>query len=361
MPEWHARLVHDVRSVVQGDHFWERPLCQWTSQNACGCTLHLAILVEPYLQFILEGRKTVESRFSARRGAPYGIVQRGDIVLLKRSGGPVVGLAQIAYVWFYRLDPRSWDGIRNEFTEALCAQDPAFWHARRHASYATLMRLQHVRAITPVPCVKRDRRGWVVLQRPVHQMALLATRKPIVLAFAGSIASGKSTLSMGIAQTLGWPRVSFGDYVRHVVQGRGLECSREVLQEVGAALIEEQGWKAFCRAVIAQVEWEPGQSLVVDGIRHAEAVEVLRQLVAPSELLLVLIAVEESARRARLHQRSITNDETQQRFDVHSTEIQVRTLLPEMADFTVDGTRPVANLLQEIVHWVQQRASVVSL
>jgi dephospho-CoA kinase len=222
------------------------------------------------------------------------------------------------------------------------------------------MRLQQVRAITPVPCVKRDRRGWVILERPVHQMALLATQKPMVLAFAGSMASGKSTLSRGIAQTLGWPRVSFGDYVRHVVQGRGLQCSREVLQEVGAAMIEEQGWKAFCCAVLAQGKWEPGQSLVVDGIRHAEAVETLRQLVAPSELFLIFIAVEEPTRRARLHQRSITDDEAQQRLEAHSTEVQVKTILTKMADCTVNGTRPVASLLKEIVNWVQQQASVVS-
>jgi hypothetical protein len=134
-----------------------------------------------------------------------------------------------------------------------------------------------------------------------------------------------------------------------------------VLQEVGAALIEEQGWKAFCRAVLAQVEWEPGQSLVVDGIRHGEAMEVLRQLVTPSELLLVFIAVEEVTRHTRLHQRSITDDEAQQRLEVHSTETQVQTILPEMANFTVDGTRPVNNLVQEIAHWVRQRASAVSL
>ena len=110
-----------------------------------------------------------------------------------------------------------------------------------------------------------------------------------------------------------------------------------------------------------QVDWEPGRSLIVDGIRHAEAVEVLRQLVAPSELLLVFIAVEEPTRRARLHQRSVTDYETLQCLEVHSTETQVKTILPGIADLTVDGTQPVERLLQEIVNWVQQRVSVVLL
>ena len=86
---------------------------------------------------------------------------------------------------------------------------------------------------------------------------------------------------------------------------------------------------------------------------------MLRQLVAPSELLLVFITVDGLTRKARLRQRSRTDDETLQRIEVHSTEIQVKTLLPGMADFTVDGTQPVESLLQEIVNWVQQRVSVV--
>jgi hypothetical protein len=121
-------------------------------------------MVEPFLTFLLEGTKTVESRFSANRCAPYDRVEKGDVILLKKSGGPVVGLCMVTYRWFYRLDASSWQTIRNEFTQALCAQDPHFWQDRCRASYATLMRVRHVRTITPINFEKRDRRGWVVLR-----------------------------------------------------------------------------------------------------------------------------------------------------------------------------------------------------
>src|SRR5262245_47413173 len=181
MLNWCALLVDEVQAVVQGDPFWESYLTQLVSQRYSPFALHLAILVEPYLQFILDARKTVESRFSARRRAPYESVRRGDVVLLKRSGGPLLGISQIADVWFYRLDPKSWKTIRAEFTAALCAQDPDFWKQRRHASFATLMRLQHVRSITPITCAKRDRRGWVILQSPFDQLPLWEATRPIVL------------------------------------------------------------------------------------------------------------------------------------------------------------------------------------
>ncbi|NVM29292.1 MAG: ASCH domain-containing protein [Candidatus Helarchaeota archaeon] len=125
--------------------------------------IHLAIFVEPYLKYILEGKKTVESRFSVNRIAPYKKVHRGDIVLLKRSGGPIVGLCMITDVWFYRLDPKTWLNIKKEFSQYLCVQDPSFWSARENASYATLMKLGHIIRIEPTIYKKRDRRGWVVL------------------------------------------------------------------------------------------------------------------------------------------------------------------------------------------------------
>jgi len=180
--------------------------------------------------------------------------------------------------------------------------------------------------------------------------------RPIILAFAGGIASGKSVLSAAVAKALGWPRISFGDYARTEARRRGLGESREVLQNVGASLIEE-GWEPFCRAVLAQAVWQPGQSLVVDGVRHAEVVQELQRLVAPSKLLLVFVATSEPVRKSRLRERNMADYRKLQRIESHSTEAQVKTVLPEMADLTVDGTKSIDTLLQEIEAWVHQYTS----
>jgi dephospho-CoA kinase len=128
--------------------------------------------------------------------------------------------------------------------------------------------------------------------------------KSLVLAFSGSIGSGKSTLSLSVAKALNWPYVSFGNHVRTVALLRGLGESREVLQEVGESLIQE-GWEQFCKSVLAQTTWEPGEPLVVDGIRHVEAVETLQLLIVPSELLLIHITLNEPTRKARLYKRDV--------------------------------------------------------
>jgi hypothetical protein len=109
-----------------------------------------------------------------------------------------------------------------------------------------------------------------------------------------------------------------------------------------------------------QVHWEPGRPLVIDGIRHAEAVDALRQLVTPSKLVLVFITVNDPVREARLRQRGVTDREQLRRVEEHPIEVQVGTVLLEMADLTVDGARPVEDLLQETVTWIQQHEVVVT-
>jgi hypothetical protein len=157
---WQARVLDDVRAAVGSDPYWGPRLLTPTS------SFHLAVFVEPFLQYMLDGKKTVESRFSKNLCAPHKRVRKGDVILLKRSGGAVVGLCQVSAVWFYTLDPVSLRTIRDEYANALCAASKEFWRDRRGMSYATLMQVSHVSAIGPVACKKQDRRGWVVLTGP---------------------------------------------------------------------------------------------------------------------------------------------------------------------------------------------------
>lgn len=173
MTSQYQTLVTSLLTAVQGDFFWESRLDALDKEALPTFTLHLGIFVEPYLQYILDGVKTVESRFATRRFAPYQQVASGDVLLLKQSSGPIIGLCEITHVWFYHLDSSSWHTIRTSFTQALCAQDPEFWTSRSRASFATLMRIQQVRVISPIAYQKRDRRGWVVLRPPTEQLELL--------------------------------------------------------------------------------------------------------------------------------------------------------------------------------------------
>lgn len=176
---------------------------------------------------------------------------------------------------------------------------------------------------------------------------------PRIVAFAGAIGSGKTTLATGVSEVLGWPRVGFGDYVRAVARERDLGESREVLQHVGASLIEN-GWEQFCRAVLAQYRGHADQSLVVDGVRHVEAIDTLRRLVAPSRVALVFIAVGKSPRTTRPAAKDLSNLDRLSSVRLHATERQVAATLPRSADLIVDGSRPVRDLVSEVLVWIRQ-------
>jgi hypothetical protein len=156
---------------MQGDDFWETYLNQLVQQDVLPISLHLAVLTEPYLSRILEQSKTIESRFSANRRLPYGRVQADDIILLKRTSGPIVGIGQVSEVRSYNgLDTRQIHTIREEFEQELGIEDPTFWEEQQGSLFATLVRLVHVRSIEAITLVKSDRRAWVVLQSRTVQL-----------------------------------------------------------------------------------------------------------------------------------------------------------------------------------------------
>lgn len=175
--------------------------------------------------------------------------------------------------------------------------------------------------------------------------------KSIIIGFVGKIGSGKTTISAAVAAALNWKRASFGDYVRRVAQQRGLDESREVLQEIGASLAENPD--EFCLSLLRFVNWKPGQNLVLEGIRHAKIVDALRQITNPSRLFLIFLKVDEIVRMKRLLDDRDTGKQAALKYEMHTTETDVNAVLPAMADLVVDGARLVPDIVNQIVAWIQ--------
>lgn len=144
---------------------WHRRIATQLRSSRVDVGVHLAIFVEPYLTAVLEGRKTIESRFAVTRRPPYECIEPNDYILLKKSGGPVIGLALAKSIRFYRLSPEVLADIRRKFARQLFAQDEDFWQARAEKLYATLIELGDPVHIQPFSVEKRDRQGWVTYDR----------------------------------------------------------------------------------------------------------------------------------------------------------------------------------------------------
>lgn len=172
MTRWSSSLLTKVEKYLTARECLGTAVDAASSSKKRPRNIHLAVFVEPFLQFLLDGRKTVESRFSIHRRAPFNCVRSGDLVLIKRSGGPIIALAEISQVWYYELNPHSWNFIRTRFAAQLCVDDPNFWEQKASSYFATLMQFRRVERLEPMDCSKRDRRGWVVLNGASPQQAL---------------------------------------------------------------------------------------------------------------------------------------------------------------------------------------------
>jgi hypothetical protein len=128
-----------------------------------GIRLHLAIFVEPYLTFVLDGKKTVESRFSCVRCPPFNRVGANDLILLKKAGGPVSGICRVEAAWFYTINRQTLKDIRHNFAAQICPAESGFWSDRVGSSFATLISLADVVRLPEFRINKRDRRGWVTI------------------------------------------------------------------------------------------------------------------------------------------------------------------------------------------------------
>ena len=159
---WELECKQHLRTLVTNDASFQC-LREVLEAGPYHHKLHVAIFNEPYLTYILEGKKTVESRFSLVRCAPYERVLAGDFILLKKAGGPVSGFCRVEAAWFYRIDRQTLGEIRENFAERICPADAGFWSEREGAMFGTLISLKDVRRVREFWIGKRDRRGWVTI------------------------------------------------------------------------------------------------------------------------------------------------------------------------------------------------------
>lgn len=171
----------------------------------------------------------------------------------------------------------------------------------------------------------------------------------MLIGFSGPLKSGKTTVSTAVANALHLKRASFGDFVRQIAARRGLDpTKRRVLQFLGDELISK-GWTKFCLDVLKSANWKKGESIVVDGIRHAQALLELARISKPLPAILIHVEIDEAVRNERIDHHTKRHIGS---FESHSTEDDVSSVLPSMASIIVRGYEPLSDVVDEVVAFV---------
>ncbi len=126
--------------------------------------LHLGVFGEPYLSYMLEGKKKIESRFSKNKIAPYKQITKDDVVIIKKSSGNIVGYFTIKEVLFFDLRNTAIAEIKTKYGRELCVTEE-FWDLKRNSNYATLIVIDEIVQVKPFPIDKKGMQSWIKLKR----------------------------------------------------------------------------------------------------------------------------------------------------------------------------------------------------
>jgi cytidylate kinase len=172
----------------------------------------------------------------------------------------------------------------------------------------------------------------------------------VIITLAGAIGSGKSTLAAALAAAVGAPRAGFGDYVRRLAADLGLDIGdRTVLQDLGHGRVEADA-REFLDGALAWSGHQPGDDLVLDGLRHMKILAALqaRAVELGDPMVLVYLDTPLDVRHARVASRRVslaqmTADEQ------HPVEQDLVEALRGAADLVLPGDRPIETLLNEVM------------
>ena len=145
---------------------------------------HLVILRPPYLDMILRGEKTVESRLSRRRHPAASRCAPGDMLYLKRTGGDVEGRARVLRIDEYSgLDAGALRALAEQWAGRVARTEPADCYQRRrqdarHALFFTLADVERIHI--PAAALPRNlswASAWIVGQPSEAAVAVHAPRR----------------------------------------------------------------------------------------------------------------------------------------------------------------------------------------
>src|SRR3989338_11071072 len=146
-----------------------------------------------------------------------------------------------------------------------------------------------------------------------------------IIAFTGQVASGKGTAAAFFVEKHGAKVFRFSTMLRDILDRLYLPQSRENMQDISRIIREQFGEETLARVMARDVTNDPGNLIVIDGIRRSDDVA---HLVALPEFVLVHIVADIKTRYERITHRGENSDDQQKTFDAfkhdHEQEAELK-------------------------------------
>ena len=125
---------------------------------------HIVIFREPFFSMVLSGEKTIESRWSMKKIAPFCKVKIGDELLLKQTNHDVTAIAKVKDVKYFELTPLIAGEIRAKWSKEIGIDKFENWETYKNKRYCTLIWLEDVSKIERLKVERSHGCGWIVLK-----------------------------------------------------------------------------------------------------------------------------------------------------------------------------------------------------
>ena len=130
---------------------------------------HLAILDKKknWLDKILAGKKTIESRWYKSQRAPYNKIKVGDTIYFKNSSSPITAKAEVEKVIFFN-HPTEQEikDLLEKYAKQICI-DEAYKSEYEKYNYITLIFLKNPQTVPPFNINKQgfgNMAAWITLE-----------------------------------------------------------------------------------------------------------------------------------------------------------------------------------------------------
>jgi dephospho-CoA kinase len=159
----------------------------------------------------------------------------------------------------------------------------------------------------------------------------------IAISAIGKISSGKSTFAKYLSQKYNIPVASFGGYVKHHCEQKGLPIDRDTLQNVGLSLVRANPEDFLSRVI----DFYAGNSpfLIFDGVRNATILAAVKAISEKSMYIYVStnldVRFQRYLARGKSSDQAVTFDEFV-KIDDHQIEREIESLQKD-CDAVIDG------------------------
>ncbi|MDA4845249.1 AAA family ATPase [Hoeflea poritis] len=155
---------------------------------------------------------------------------------------------------------------------------------------------------------------------------------------SGKIGSGKTTFIRRLCEEHDFAVASFGTFFRKLAEDRNLPSNREVFQNITDEYFSKHNHIDLVTEVINKSGWNKENKLLLDGMRYAETIPAVSNIIHPVPLFLVYINVSENERIKRIEKRDNLRPNILKQHETHESESAVYKQIISAADLIIGDT-----------------------